>query len=67
MIYEFNCDKHGSFEVNQPMLSEHKADCPKCGSPCHRKFSRLEWIWADAAFRKDGSYRQDKDYAPVMR
>ena len=63
MTYEFECEKHGTFEVNQPMLSEHKLDCPECGSECQRIYSELNHILAGSAFRPDGSYRQDEDYA----
>ena len=67
MIYEFKCKEHGLFEVTQPMLAEHKADCPKCGASCQRIYLPLEHIWAGNAFRPDGSLRHDSDYAPVMR
>ena len=67
MLYEFKCPEHGVFEVRQAITKEHKANCPKCGTPAIRQYSLLEWRWADAAFRKDGSRREDKDYAPVMR
>lgn len=66
MTYEFSCCGE-VFEIRQPMLEEHKADCPKCGKPAQRMFSMTEWIWADSAYRSDGSLREDKDYAPVMR
>ena len=67
MIYEFKCQKHGLFEVNQPLFSEHKANCPECGLLAQRKYHSLDWVWAHSVFRPDGSYREDKDYAPVMR
>ena len=63
MIYQFRCKEHGEFEVNQPMLSEHKTDCPECSEPCQRVYSPLKHIWADSVFRPDGSFREDKDYA----
>lgn len=68
MVYEFVCSKcEHKFEEKQPMLEEHKANCPKCKSPAIRQYSLLDWLWDGSAFRKDGSYREDKDYAPVMR
>ncbi len=30
-LYEFECPRHGRFEVKQAMLEEHKAVCPQCG------------------------------------
>ena len=67
MLYDFKCKKCGLFEVEQDMLTEHKAICPECGLPAQRIYSHLKWIWANSAYRPDGSLRQDKDYAPVMR
>lgn len=67
MIYEFFCRIHGKFELNQSMMSEHKANCPECNLPMQRVYSIPTWHYGDAWFRPDGSYRQDKDYEPVMR
>jgi putative FmdB family regulatory protein len=67
MFYEFKCPEHGVFEVTQPIEAEHKADCPKCGGPARRVFTTLAWKWGGAAYRPDGSLRQDKDYAAVMK
>lgn len=67
MLYEFKCPKgHGSFEVEQDMLADHKADCPKCQLPAQRIFPRLEVIWSGSIYRPDSSLRQDEDYAEVM-
>lgn len=67
MVYEYKCPSCSyRFEVRQPIWAEHTADCLKCGATAIRLFSRLEWIWANSAFRRDGSRREDKDYAPVM-
>jgi len=38
-FYEYDCQKHGRFEVRQPMFSEKVADCPKCGQPAERRIS----------------------------
>ena len=65
MLYEFNCREHGEFEVNQPIMAEHKANCLECGQPAQRIYHTLEWIWAGEAYRPDGSKREEKDYAPV--
>jgi len=67
MQYQFECKNHGSFEVSQPILAEHKAYCPVCGELAQRLFASLDWRWAGSVFRENGSYREDKDYAPVMR
>lgn len=67
MLYEFKCSEHGTFEINQSILAEHRANCPLCGQPAQRVYSLLQWIWAGNAYRPDGSLREDKDYAEVMR
>ena len=63
MFYQFKCDRHGEFMVNQPMLLEHKAKCPVCYEEAERVYSSLQWRWEGEAFRPDGSKRQDNDYA----
>ena len=62
MRYVFCCEGHGLFEVNQSMLSEHKANCLTCGAECQRVYLPTIWRWGDKLFREDGSYREDKDY-----
>ena len=44
-LYEFVCHEHGSFEVEQPMLAEHKANCPVCKKPARRIFTPLPVHW----------------------
>lgn len=63
MLYEFSCLEHGLFQVNQPIMAEHRATCPKCGLEAQRIYSRLTWIWGGSAYRPDGSLRADNDYA----
>jgi len=64
VIYEFRCLKcHKGFEVNQPLLAEHKANCPDCGRPAQRIYSLLEWIWEGELYRPDGSRREQSDYS----
>lgn len=68
MIYEFRCPTCQSrFEVRQGIFDTHEALCPKCKTPAQRIYSSPIWILADSVFRPDGSLREDKDYAPVMR
>jgi putative FmdB family regulatory protein len=67
MKYDFKCDKHGVFEINQSIFEEHKALCPKCKRPAKRVYSNLQWIWAYSVYRPDGSRREDKDYAPIYK
>ena len=38
-IYTYECLDHGRFEVRQPMLSEHKANCLVCGESAERRVS----------------------------
>lgn len=66
MRYDFNCREHGIFEVQQPILEEHKADCPQCGEEAQRIYSALEVIWGGSLYRPDGSRREHDDYAQVM-
>ena len=63
MIYQFSCSRHGLFEVKQPIMAEHRANCPECDAEGRRIYPRLTWIWAGSAYRPDGSLRQDNDYA----
>ena len=63
MYYDFECEKHGLFEVSQSIMSQHKFNCPHCGSQCQRRYSVLDWIWTGSLFREDGSRRQQDDYA----
>ena len=67
MRYEFKCPTcNHSFEVEQPVLSEHIADCPECGKKAQRVFSIFSWIWKGSLYRPDGSKREEKDYESVM-
>ncbi len=67
MLYQFKCEKHGKesihFEVSQPIMAEHEADCPVCGALAQRIFSVLQWIWGGSVYRPDGSLREQNDYA----
>ena len=38
-FYDYECSKHGVFEVFQRMTEEHTADCPKCGKDGRRIFT----------------------------
>ncbi|KKL27004.1 hypothetical protein LCGC14_2389540 [marine sediment metagenome] len=67
MRYDFNCTDHGIFEVEQPILSNHQADCPSCSEEAQRIYSVLGVIWGGSLYRPDGSRREHDDYAPVMR
>ena len=73
MQYQFKCkecEEQGKpliFEVSQPIEAEHEANCPECGKPAQRLYSLLNWIWGGSTYRPDGSRREDKDYAEVMR
>jgi len=67
MLYQFKCKNHGEFEVRQSILAEHKANCSKCGKEAQRVYSPVKHFWKGNAFRSDGSLREDKDYAPVMK
>lgn len=42
LTYLFECSEHGRFEVKQPMLDEHKANCPVCGKPAQRIFTPFD-------------------------
>lgn len=59
MTYEFSCCGE-VFELEQPMMEEHKAVCPKCGKPAQRVFSGLGFYWdkPKPLYFKDGSYEE---------
>ena len=38
-FYDYECEKHGVFEVFQSMTEEHKADCPVCHKDARRLFA----------------------------
>jgi len=63
MFYEFKCEQHGKFTIRQPMMTEHKANCPECGKQAQRIFLMPQWFWTGSVFRPDGSLRQQDDYA----
>lgn len=60
MIYIFTCKEHGRFEVQQPMDSEHKAECPKCGKPAQRVYGFGGFYFDNPKplYHKDGSYEE---------
>lgn len=60
VIYQFRCPTHGLFEVEQPMLSEHKANCPKCGQPAQRIYTPTGHYWDNPKplYHEDGSYEE---------
>ena len=62
-VYEFKCLKcKNSFEIRQPMGSEHIADCPVCkGSKTQRVFSTPGMIVRSPA------YMMAKNNAPKSR
>lgn len=46
MKYLFKCPTHGQFEVSQPMLSEHVADCPECHMKAQRVYTVMSLTWS---------------------
>lgn len=48
MLYRFKCQEHGEFEVHQPLLADHIANCPACGADGERVYSLLQFVWAGA-------------------
>lgn len=66
MIYEFRCiNYHGIFEVEQPLMAEHEANCPVCGKPAERIFSPLPHTWKKGDFHEDGSRDLNPDLPHV--
>ncbi len=59
MTYEFSCCGK-TFEIKQPMLEEHKANCPKCSKPAQRIFSGLGHYYDNPKplYNQDGSYEE---------
>ena len=59
MIYQFKCRTcNTTFEVDQPIHQEHKADCPLCGGPGQRIYSPLAHYWLGSAHNPDGSVQE---------
>ena len=78
MIYQFKCEycettlsaiiKHKYiFEVNQPMLSEHAANCPLCDRPAQRVWSAPISYEPWDLWNKDGSRQSDSELPTVYR
>jgi hypothetical protein len=82
MIYQFKCNTcvavkslalpvsvvpHYIFEVNQPMLSEHRANCPICGKPAQRVWSAPIHYEPWDLWNKDGSHQSDSTLPTAYR
>ena len=65
MIYVFRCLEHGQFEVSQPMLAEHKANCPNCGQQAERVYLPVTHFWPDVLWHSDGSKQSPDELPPV--
>ena len=38
-FYEFKCSDHGIYEFLQPLVGNHRANCPNCDKLMQRRFS----------------------------
>ena len=58
MEYMYRCEEHGTFEVEQSIHEEHKADCIVCGGPTTRVYNILAHYHDNPKplYHKDGSY-----------
>ena len=67
MIYVYQCpySPYKSFEVEQSIHAEHKANCPKCGHPAKRVFTPTQHFFKDCLYHKDGS-KQDSSELPIV-
>ena len=65
MIYKFKCPEHGIFEVNQRIMTEHKAYCPICGILGSRVYQSLPFQFGKADYNKDGSRDLNPDLPDV--
>lgn len=36
MLYDYKCDEHGYFELNQSMDDHAEGECPTCGEVCRQ-------------------------------
>lgn len=60
MTYEYRCPEHGTFEREEPIAAEHRADCPECGAPAQRIYHPVGMYYGHPAplFHEDGSYEE---------
>jgi len=65
MIYLFKCWEHGTFEVEQRMMEEHKYICPYCGYTAQRIYTALPFQFGKADYNKDGSRDLNPDLPHV--
>jgi hypothetical protein len=63
-IIRCKCSDCGVFEVEQPMMAEHKATCT-CGKPAQRVYIPLMHFWPDCLWNPDGS-KQSPDELPSV-
>lgn len=58
MIYQYRCPEHGTFEVEQSIHEEHKANCPKCGKWGRRVYFGFSSYHDNPKplYHKNGSY-----------
>lgn len=63
MIYVYECHDHDRFEQREPMLQEHRANCPECGVEARRIYTFSGWTIKHELWNPDGS--RDRDYLRV--
>ena len=64
-IYQFRCQIHGDFEVQQGMTDEHVALCPECRGHTERVYLPFTFYFPDVLFDKRGK-KQSADDLPSV-
>ena len=60
MRYDYKCEEHGYFELNQPVADHARGDCPTCGKSCKqviRSAPALD-VWGMAKVGMPGAHEK---------
>jgi len=64
-IYEYECESHGGFELEQPMrLASREAPCPHCGTGSRRLLSVPNVAQLGASLRKAHAINERSRFEP---
>ncbi len=67
-IYEYQCDQHGLFEAERPMLrSAEPAACPACAGAARRVLSTTHTALVPRASRIARDRNEQSQHAPQLR
>lgn len=67
-LYEYQCDDHGLFEAERPMVrSAEPAACPACASAARRVLSATRTALVPRASRVARDRNEQSQHAPQLR